>query len=225
MFSTGSRFPKIFLLAIILFVAGCTVISDIISPREEEDTIDTSALATWWNGPRVKTGVALRVQVGSGAMVPVVMTVVVDQKGEIVLPHLLQEPVLCEDLTLDALRSKLTKAYKVYYRHPQVTVDFAPYDGTGVSPWGTITVLGEVASPGPVNMPPTMNMTVSKVIQAAGGLRQYADKTKIQVTRCESDGKKKKYNIDLVEIGKNGRADKDMVLRPGDVVWVPVTWY
>lgn len=221
----GKFFSIVFISATVFTVAGCALVADVFRAEENEDAVDTSVLATWWDGPRVKPGVSLRVQVGSGAMMPVVMTVIVDQKGEIVLPHLLQEPVLCKDLTLDALRSKLTKAYKVYYRHPQVTVDFAPYDGTGVSPWGTITVLGEVVSPGPVNMPPTMNMTVSKVIQAAGGLRQYANKTKIRVTRCESDGQQKKYNVDLDEIGKNGRADKDMVLRPGDVVWVPVTWY
>ena len=27
------------------------------------------------------------------------------------------------------------------------------------------------------------------------------------------------------EIGKDGRVDKDMTLRAGDVVWVPETWY
>ena len=32
------------------------------------------------------------------------------------------------------------------------------YDGKGVSPWGTVTVLGEVAMPGPVNMPSTMDL-------------------------------------------------------------------
>jgi len=31
--------------------------------------------------------------------------------------------------------------------------------------------------------------------------------------------------VDLKEIGKDGRPDKDMLLRAGDVVWVPETWY
>ena len=31
--------------------------------------------------------------------------------------------------------------------------------------------------------------------------------------------------MDINEIGKGGRIDKDMPLRAGDVVWVPETWY
>ena len=29
----------------------------------------------------------------------------------------------------------------------------------------------------------------------------------------------------LVEIGEEGRPDKDMLLKAGDVVWVPMSWY
>ena len=122
-------------------------------------------------------------------------------------------------------RKKLIKAYSVYYRRPQISVTFAPFDGRGVSPWGTVTVLGEVANPGPVNMPSTMDLTVTKVIQAAGGLKPFADRTKIKVTRCDKDGKQTKTYVDLNEIGKEGRIDKDMVLRPGDVIYVYETWY
>ena len=34
-----------------------------------------------------------------------------------------------------------------------------------------------------------------------------------------------KYTIDLFEIGEKGRIEKDLLLRAGDVVWVPETWY
>ena len=153
------------------------------------------------------------------------MTVLVDQNGDITLPLLLQKPVACDGLTLEALKQKLVKEYSHFYRQPQITVTFAPYDGKGVSPWGTVTVLGEVANPGPVNMPATMDLTVTKVLQAAGGLRPFADRTNIRVTRCDKDGKQTRYYVDLNEIGKDGRVDKDMSLRAGDVVWVPETWY
>ena len=201
---------------------GCETIMGIFSPR---DDIDTSVVATWWDGPRVRPGVSLVIQVGTAATAPVTMTCMVDQNGDIVLQHLLQEPVACDGLTLDALKKKLVKAYEVYYKNPKITVTFPPYDGRGVSPWGTVTVLGEVGSPGPVNMPPTMDMTVTKVLQAAGGLKPYADRTKIKITRCDKDGNQTRYKVDLDEIGKEGRPDKDMVLRAGDVVWVPQTWY
>ena len=95
----------------------------------------------------------------------------------------------------------------------------------GVSPWGTVTVLGEVMRPGPVNMPSTMDMTVTKVLQEAGGCKPFADKSSIRVTRCERDGTQSRTTVDIKEIGKDGRVDKDMQLRAGDVVWVPETWY
>ena len=155
-----------------------------------------------------------------------VMNVEVDQNGDITLPLLLQEPVACDGLTLDALRQKLTKAYSKFYRQPTVTVTFGPFDARGgVSPWGTVTVLGEINHPGPVNMPSTMDMTVTKVLQEAGGCKPFADKSSIRVTRCERDGTQTRTTVDIKEIGKDGRVDKDMLLRAGDVVWVPETWY
>ena len=154
------------------------------------------------------------------------ITVVVDQNGDITLPLLLQSPIACDGLTRDALKQKLVKAYSKYYRQPMVSVEFAPYDARmGVSPYGTVTVLGEVVRPGPVNMPSTMDLTVTKVLQEAGGCKPFADKKSIRVTRCDKDGNMTRTTVNLDEIGKDGRIDKDMTLRAGDVVWVPETWY
>ena len=213
----------LFILSVLIGAGGCETIRDIIwshddkGPGVESEWVDPT--------PRVRPGVGLVVGVGSGAQQPVTMQVLVDQNGDITLPHLLQSPVACDRLTLDSLKQKLVKLYSEYYKQPQISVTFAPYDGKGVSPWGTVTVLGEVGSPGPVNMPPTMDLTVTKVLQAAGGLRPFADKSKIRVSRCDKDGQRTTYTINLVEIGEKGRIDKDIALRAGDVVWVPETWY
>ena len=204
------------------FLCGCESISGIF---REKQMVDSSVVATWWDGPRIRPGVALIIQVGTVAAPPTTLEALVDQKGEITLPLLLQEPVACDGLTLEALKQKLTKAYSKFYRQPMISVTFAPYDGKGVSPWGTVTVLGEVMNPGPVNMPPTMDLTVTKVLQAAGGCKPFADKTSILVTRCDKDGAQTRTQVNINEIGKDGRIDKDMSLRAGDVVWVPETWY
>ena len=207
-------------------VCGCAMVSDSISDFfPEEEHVDAQVVAQWWDGPRIRSGISLIIQVGTPASPAVTMNVLVDQKGEITVPLLLQEPVACDGLTLDALKKKLIKEYSRYYRQPQVSVTFAPYDGRGVSPWGTVTVLGEVVSPGHVNIPSTMDLPVTKVLQMAGGLKPYADRSRICVTRCDRDGKQHKTYVDLKEIGKDGRPDKDMLLRAGDVVWVPETWY
>jgi len=206
-----------------LVLSGCETAHEMLARRQEK--VDSTVVATWWDGPRIRPGIALIIQIGTAATPPKTFNCLVDQKGEITMPLLLQEPVACDGLTLEALRQKLVKAYSVYYRQPQITVTFAPFDGKGVSPWGTVTVLGEVGNPGPVNMPATMDLTVTKVLQAAGGLRPFADKTNIRVSRCDKDGVQTRTTVNLNEIGKDGRIDKDMSLRAGDVVYVYETWY
>ena len=203
---------------------GCESIQGLVDGEREQ--VDSAVVATWWDGPRSRPGVALIVQVGTVAAPPTVMNVLVDQNGDITLPLLLQSPIACDGLTRDALKQKLVKAYSKYYRQPMVSVEFAPYDARmGVSPYGTVTVLGEVVRPGPVNMPSTMDLTVTKVLQEAGGCKPFADKKSIRVTRCDKDGNMTRTTVNLDEIGKDGRIDKDMTLRAGDVVWVPETWY
>lgn len=210
------------ILSLAVGMCGCEMLHDAFGKRQQ---VDSSVVATWWDGPRIRPGIALVVQVGTVATQPMTMEVLVDQNGEVTLPHLLQKPVACDGLTLEALKQKLIKAYSEYYRQPMVSVTFAPYDGRGVSPWGTVTVLGEVANPGPVNMPSTMDLTVTKVLQAAGGCKPFADKTSILVSRCDKDGNQTRTRINLNEIGQDGRIDKDIALKAGDVVWVPETWY
>lgn len=214
-----------FLLAV-LCVCGCETVQGLFGGGSHK--VDSSVVATWWDGPRIRPGVLLIVQVGASGAQPQVMNVEVDQNGDITLPYLLTEPVACDGLTLDALKQKLSgkKYYGLYLRQPMITVTFGPFDARGgVSPWGTVTVLGEVNRPGPVNMPSTMDMTVTKVLQEAGGCKPFADKSSILVTRCDRDGTQTRTEVDIKEIGKDGRIDKDMPLRAGDVVWVPETWY
>jgi hypothetical protein len=47
----------------------------------------------------------------------------------------------------------------------------------------------------------------------------------VRVTRREADGTLKKFEVDIDKIGKEGRSDLDVTLKPGDVVWVPESWY
>ena len=70
-----------------------------------------------------------------------------------------------------------------------------------------------------------MELPVTKALQLAGGVKPYANSSSIQVTRCDKDGRQTKVKVDLKEIGEGGRVDKDMLLRAGDVVWVPVSLF
>lgn len=221
---------KLALVALItVSLCGCSVLSsvwDSISGKEEEK-VDVTQFVRWSDGkPRIRPGVAILVNVGVAGRQSSKFDALVDQNGDITLPYLLKEPVHCDNMTLDALRQKLVKAYQEYIREPQVSVYFAPFDeATGVSPYGTVTVLGEVQRQGPVNMPPTMELTVLKALQAAGGFRPFADKRSVQVSSCREDGTIDKRVVDTVAIGKDGRPDLNISLKDGDVVWVPERWY
>ena len=101
--------------------AGVGFAAKVKSPEE--------VVATWWDRPRMRPGVALVVEVGAIGMSPNTMNVIVDQKGNITLPYLLKEPIYCDGFTLETLKLKLVRAYSSYYRQPMVEVSFAPYDG------------------------------------------------------------------------------------------------
>lgn len=172
--------------------------------------------------PKIRPGVALAIQVGSVGAKPVQMSVLVDQAGTITLPHLLLSPVSCEGLTLETLQKKLTKLYTDFYRQPQVTVTFGPVSQGCVSPWGTVKVMGQVGNPGPVNLPSTMDLTVMKALQLAGGCRPFADRSAIRVNWKDDDGRQHTYVVDLHSIGK-GHPERDIVLCADDVIVVPET--
>jgi len=175
--------------------------------------------------PTIKPGLTLRVAVtASGAEAVQETLKEVNANGEILMP--LIAAVKCEGLTIVELQEKIKVAYKDYYIDPQVTVCFVYQDNSGMkSPWGSVLITGEVAHPGPVNMTATRELTVTRALMLAGGATPTADKTRVRVTRREKDGALKRFVVDIDKIGKDGRSDLDVALKPGDVVWIPESWY
>ena len=144
----------------------------------------------------------------------------VSENGTLTLPLLGALAVGGE--TLDSLTAGLTTRYLEYFVDPQVMVEFVRNDQTaGISPWGYVTVLGRVKRPGRVDIPPTRDLTVSLAIQQAGGFDTSAKETSIVVTRRTADGQSLTRQINLREIGERGQVDKDILLLPDDVVYVP----
>ncbi len=213
---------------VLLGTGGCQTLTDvynkIFNPRPQMPD-GPGVEATIWPGPRVRPGVALAITVtASGITNRDSKQYFVDAEGCITME--LIGSIKVDQLSLMQLQQKITAAYKEFYVDPSVTATFIYQPGQNmVSPWGTITVLGEVRRPGPVDMPATEEMNLTRVLMVAGGVTSMANKNKIQVTRCMPDGTQKKTFVDLEEIGKDGRPDKDMVLKAGDVVWVPVSYY
>jgi polysaccharide export outer membrane protein len=204
---------------------GCVVFDYIDGLGQKDGNVDPNVLATYFDGPKVRPGVALGISVTAvGAEQSSHKQYFVDADGYISMELVGQ--IKCDGMSMVGLQKKLESAYKKYYLNPSVTVTFIYQAGQNmVSPWGTVTVLGEVARPGPVDVPSTMDLRLTRALFLAGGMTAIADKRRVQVTRCDKDGKQTKTKVDLVEIGEEGRPDKDMLLKAGDVVWVPMSWY
>ncbi len=175
--------------------------------------------------PKIKPGIVLRIAVtasGEAALPDTLRDV--DVTGSIQLPHI--GVIKCEGLTIVELQYEIAEAYKKYYIDPQVTVSFAYTEGSGMkSPWGEVLVMGQVARPGPVNMPSTREMNVTRALMMAGNVTALAKKDEVRVTRRMEDGSLKKFIVNIEKIGREGRIDLDIMLMPGDVVWVPESWY
>lgn len=203
------------------FVCGCWLLSG----PQGGSGFDEQAQYVEEGEPTIRPGVTLRISVtASGAAAVQEMTKEVDANGDILMP--LINAVKCEGLTIVALQEKIKEAYKSYFIDPQVTVGFVFMENAGMkSPWGSVLVMGEVARPGPVNMPSTRDLNVTRVLMVAGGVTALADKRNVRVTRREKDGTLKRFSVNIDLIGKEGRADLDILLKPGDVVWVPESWY
>lgn len=215
-----------FALCLLSLGGGCSTLWNAITGPDEAANVDVDQLATYFDGePKVRPGVALGISVtATGASGTAAKQYFVDAEGYITME--LVGRIKCDGLTLVGLQEKIAAAYKEYLLEPHVTATFIYQAGQNmVSPWGTVTVMGEVVRPGPVDVPPTLDLRVTRALQLAGGVNAIADKRRVQVTRCDKDGKRTKMKIDLLEIGEEGRPDKDMLLRAGDVVWVPMSWY
>lgn len=222
--------PVLTLLFSLVCVSGCETIVNALNEledggRKKSERIDPNVLATYFDGPKVRPGVALAISVTAvGQANRDSKQYFVDAEGCITME--LVGTIKCEGLSLVELQQKIATAYKEYYIDPSVTATFIFQSGQGmVSPWGTVKVLGEVHRPGPVDVPSTMDLTVLKALQLAGGVTSIADKSDIQVTRCDKDGKQTKTRVDIIKMGRDGRVDMDMQLKAGDVIYVPMSWY
>ena len=215
----------VFGLCVVQTLCGCIVL-DWINPVAEGDFDNR---AEYWDeegDPKIRPGLLLRVSVtASGAPVVAEMVQEVGGSGELMMPLIGQ--IKCVGLTLLDFQKEIAKAYGEYFIEPQAIVGFAynPDNPVGKSPWGEVLVMGAVGRNGPVNMPPTRELLVTRALLLAGGISPLGDKENVRVTQRTKDGTIKRWRVNVVKIGKDGSTKLDIPLKAGDVVWVPETWY
>ena len=87
-----------------------------------------------------------------------------------------------------------------------------------------IVVVGEVTRPGPYTVQPSQTgspPTLSRALQAAGGINQTADITQVQLRRITRDGSIQTTTINLQQLLQGGDRRQDIFLQEGDSIVVP----
>lgn len=170
--------------------------------------------------PQLRVGVKVRVSVSASGE-PVLNEEVkeVSASGDIVLPYI--NAVKCAGMTIEQFQEELTKRYKEFYVEPLVATYYVPMSEGGSSPYGSVLVTGCVGQQGVVYIPQTCDLTVMQALQMAGGMGQWADKNAVRLTRNLADGTKQQVSIDTERIGTRGATEQNIVLMPGDVLYVP----
>lgn len=122
-------------------------------------------------------------------------------------------------LTLGELETKLTALLQAdYLVSPQVMVYIEEYSQKKVS------VIGCVNQPGTYDMYPEKETTVIAAIAMAGGFTPEADKNGTRILRTE-DGKETTIYIKVKDITEKGAKDKDVPIKPNDVIFVPESFF
>lgn len=112
------------------------------------------------------------------------------------------------------LAQQLTKRLaEGYMRDPQVSVFIKEFNSKKVF------VLGQVAKPGTFKYED--KMTIVQAVTLAGGLKPLAASNRIVLTRVVS-GEEKKFVVPFDDVGKGD--EQNVLLQPGDIVFVPETW-
>jgi len=158
----------------------------------------------------------------------------VSASGEIEVPYLGPAKVL--EQTVQQAREKITRLLveKELYKAGKATVvlsveEMAPPKAPdtlllGMKP-KKITVVGQVRAQGAQEMPLGEALMLSQAILKAGGFGSFADSKHVVVVRKGADGKAQKFEANLDKVFKDGELDKDMELKPDDMVIVKERWW
>ncbi len=131
---------------------------------------------------------------------------VVRPDGKITLP--LSGDMAVDGKTLDAVKEEITKALSQQLNRPEVTVSLLRVGSK------KYYLVGEVSRTG--MFPLIVPITILEALNAAGGLREFANKKKIVILR---GSQRIKFNYDEVMKGK--KLEQNILIENGDQVFVP----
>lgn len=141
------------------------------------------------------------------------VSVRISSRGMITLP-LLGE-VKAGGLTLKELENEITQSLnRDYFVNPQVLLDVKQFRPR------KIFVLGQINNPGEYDITGPKTVTMVQAISLAGGLTKGAAANSARITRIEND-LEKVIEVKLEDIIEDGKKKQDVILRDGDIIFVP----
>ncbi|MDD4182301.1 MAG: polysaccharide export protein [Candidatus Omnitrophica bacterium] len=132
----------------------------------------------------------------------------------------------------DANLSNIKVIRKIGKEEKQYTIDFytqgkdfilESLDRIIVAKYGAISVLGQVRKPG--NYTFTKNLSVVDAIALAGGFTDIASQNAVKVIRETKEGKKEIFNVPVANILQTGDKRRDIILKEGDIISVPESFF
>lgn len=145
------------------------------------------------------------------------MVIPVRPDGKISTP--LVEDLQASGKSTTQLARDVEKVLAKYIQTPVVTVIVTTF----VGPYSQqVRVIGEAAKP--QALPYRENMTLLDVMIAVGGITDFADGNKASILRS-GGGKTQRFGVRLIDLVRGGDLSADVVMRPGDVLVIPQSFF
>ena len=145
------------------------------------------------------------------------MSVPVRPDGKITTP--LVEDLPAAGKTSTQLARDIEGALAKFIQEPVVTVVVTNFVGNFSE---QIRVIGQAANP--QALPYRREMSLMDVLIAVGGVTEFAAGNKASVVRMV-DGKQEKLTVRLDDLIKDGDISANMMMRPGDILVIPESYF
>ena len=159
------------------------------------------------------------------------LSLLIQDSGDIVAPHLglvRAAGQTCKKVAYNMKRD----LEKQYFQQATVivSIESIPRDPRGPGPGpglpeDSFTVFGQVARQGKYELLPDEELTISHAILKAGGFAPFAQTKDVRIIRkVKTQAKPVEIHINVNDIMTKGRLDKDIPVRPNDVIIVKEKW-
>lgn len=138
--------------------------------------------------------------------------------GKITTP--LVEDITAVGKTPTQLAREIEQRLERYIKRPVVTVLVTEFVGTSFQ---QIRIIGEASRPRAI--PYRSGMTVLDVMIAVGGLTEFAAGNRAKIVRTGPDGASQEIEARLDDLLQDGDISANVIMRPGDILIIPQSWF